>query len=58
MNADRLVGLVSLAGAFILVGAALYRQRLGASRLWRLALLWAAIITTVAAAITFGLRPR
>ena len=58
MTADRLAALVSIGGAFVLVGAALYRQRLSAGRLWQLALLWLAIIGTIAAAITLGLRLR
>ncbi len=58
MNADGLVALVSIAGGLILTGAALYRRRFDPSRLWQLALLWVAIITTVAGAITLGLRLR
>ena len=58
MNADRTVALISIAGALILSGAALYRQRLGTRQLWGLALLWIPIIATIAGAIDLGLELR
>ena len=56
MNEDQAIGIVSLVGVLVLVGAALARRRLATATWLRLALIWAAIFVGVAIAATIGLR--